>query len=198
MYSGHKLHLGCGTVYLKDYINVDIQGVPANSYPAIKKHNETTLDKYFKYPYRQNIDNECYDIMADVRDLSLFRTDSMTEIVTVNLVEQMLKKDMLKAAEEHWHRVLEPGGKLVIATPDIKKLCEQMAGVYDSEETEKILTWLYCHARNEFDITHWGYTPDYLTWLLKPIGFEFIKRDDDLINYDAGYPHFVNIYKAVK
>ena len=190
-----KLHLGCGSVYLKGYINSDLQGVPARLHPQVKKHNETTTDKYYKWPFRSNLINDCYDIKMDATDLSAYEDDSVDEILAVNVLEHIPKNDMLKAAEDHWYRVLKPGGLLILDTPDIIKTCQEVIK-YDKDfkQLEERLYWLFCHGRQNWDIHRWGYTTDYLNHLLEPIGFKFVNRDDGFIKHDAGYPYFINFY----
>ena len=61
-----KLHLGCGCVYLYDYINVDANPyVLANEVGADKyiKENGTTLDKY----YTTEFNNRPSMVVADVK-----------------------------------------------------------------------------------------------------------------------------------
>lgn len=193
-----KLHLGNGGIYLKDYINIDMSGVSSRLRPDVAKHNLTTIDKYFKYPYRDNMNNDCYDIKMDVLDLSVFDDNSIDEILTVNLVEHLFKRDFLKAAEEHWHRVLKPKGILIIDTPDIVGNAQKLVEAKTFERMEEILNYIHCHGRTPYAIHRWGYTPEYLTYLLKPIGFKWLKQDNNYIKHDIDYSTFINFYEAVK
>jgi len=47
-----KLHQGCGTVYLKDYINIDLfiegRSFLASERPDLRRLNETTFKNYYK------------------------------------------------------------------------------------------------------------------------------------------------------
>jgi len=196
-----RLHLGCGTVYLDGYINIDLEGVPARLNPTLRDHNKTSRDNYFKYPFRQNILHECYDIKMDVTDLSLFDDNSVDEILTVNLAEHIRKTPFLKAVEEHWFRVLKPGGVLVVDTPHIKETAKELLTCREKPEDypqmEEVLNWLFCHGRAQWDVHVWGYTPEYLTYILSP-WFKFLKRDDKYINHDAPYPYFINFYTPKK
>ena len=47
-----RLHVGCGTVYLDGYVNLDVE-VPGYSFlaserPDLKERNRTTVDRYYK------------------------------------------------------------------------------------------------------------------------------------------------------
>lgn len=193
-----KLHLGCGTVYLKNYINIDAQGVWAKERPDIRKHNETTIDKYFKHPFRSNINNECFDIRADITDLSMFEDNSVDEVFSANVIEHLQKDVLLKAIEKHWHRVLKPGGLLIIGVPDIVGIAKELLKAKDWKYFEEVLNWIYCHHRTKFDTHLWGYSPEYLTHLVEPLGFKFFVRNDKYINKEEPYPFLLQMYKAVK
>lgn len=196
-----KLHLGCGTVYLKGYVNIDIDGRSAKLYPHLKRHNQTTPDRYFKYPFRVNLGNDCYDVKMDILDLSAFEDNSVDEILAVNVVEHLELSAFLKAAEEHWWRVLKPNGLMILDVPDMIKMSQ---GAIDAHKAgnmrayEKYVRWIYCHGRTEYDKHRWGWTEEYLTHMLELIEFKFIKRDDSYINHDAGYPWLVCFYRPVK
>lgn len=47
-----KLHLGNGTVYLDGWINIDLHGSLAKDRPDLVKHNLTTIENYYKYPFQ--------------------------------------------------------------------------------------------------------------------------------------------------
>jgi SAM-dependent methyltransferase len=194
-----KLHLGCGTVYLDGYVNIDMQGVSARMRPDMLRHNKTTIDNYYKHPFRSNTGNVCYDIKADITDLSMYEDSVVDEILSVNVIEHIEKNEMITAAEQHWHRVLKPNGLLIISVPEIAHTCDKtIKFCNDFKKFEDCLNWIYCHGRTKYDVHRWGYTSEYLNYLLKPAGFEFYKKDNDYINCDAGYPYFVNFYKAIK
>ena len=176
-----------------------MQGESVKVRPDLKKHNLTTRDKYYKYPFRANLSTDCYDIRMDCTDLSLYEDNSVDEILAVNLLEHIRRDKMLKAAEEHWHRVLKPNGLLILDTPDIVETCQTVIDNKDdfNQMTER-LYWLFCHGRTTWDTHLWGYTSEYLNSLLCPIGFKFVKRDDSYVKHDAGYPYFINFYKPIK
>lgn len=183
-----KLHLGCGTVYLKGYINIDIIGELSSERPDLVKHNLTTIDKYYKYPFRSNKDNKVCDIRMDVQNLSTFKDNSVDEILCVNLIDHMKKNDFLKALDE-WKRILKPGGKLIIDIDDRKKQAKMLADAKTIKEIEWAIRLIYCHHRSQYDTHYWGYTPKYLKHILKEKGFIYGWTKTNHIVHDM-YPNF--------
>jgi hypothetical protein len=98
-----KLHLGNGTVYLDGWVNIDLFNILAKNHPEIVEHNRTTIDKYYKYKFGENKGNNVTDIKMDVRKLK-FKSNSVDEILCVNLIDHLTKEDFLKALKE-WYRV---------------------------------------------------------------------------------------------
>lgn len=92
-----KLHLGCGGIKWKDFINVDL-------FPFDDEVSDTSRSGCVA------------DTFADIRNLKL-PDNSVNEIFTSHVFEHFTRwdgEDMLMK----WHRVLKPGGVLVIETPD--------------------------------------------------------------------------------
>lgn len=59
------------------------------------------------------------DVVADVRHLPMFATDSVDEVYASHVLEHLTWPDGLVALQE-WLRVLKPGGMLTVATPDVE------------------------------------------------------------------------------
>lgn len=95
--SAVRLHLGCGGMRWQDFVNVDLH--PATESEIDSSRSGCIADAY-----------------ADMRRLGL-PDGSVDEIFTAHTLEHFTKweaEDML----EDWHRMLKPGGRLVIETPD--------------------------------------------------------------------------------
>lgn len=182
-----KLHLGNGTVYLKNWINIDIKGPLAKDNPEIVKRNKTTIDKYYKFPFKQNKDNNVTDIIMDVRKLD-FKDNSVDEILCVNLIDHLKKEDFLVALGE-WRRVLKVGGSLIIDVDDRQKQAEILTSAETNEEIEWALRLIYCDHASEGRTHFWGYSPDYLRDILEKNGFKFVWEKTDYIMHSA-YPSF--------
>lgn len=93
-----KLHLGCGGMRWRDFVNVDL------------------------YDYDENVPDGsrsgCVaDVFADVRNLGL-PDDTVDEIFTSHTVEHFYRWECLDMIED-WFRILKPGGKLIVEMPDL-------------------------------------------------------------------------------
>jgi SAM-dependent methyltransferase len=186
------LHLGNGTVYLgstddKNWINIDIVGKLAKDYPDLAEHNKTTIDKYYKFPFRQNKDNNVTDIIMDVRKLE-FKDESVDEILCVNLIDHMKKEEFIETLKE-WKRVLKNGGELIIDVDDRKKQAEILTSAETNEEIEWGLRLIYCDHAKEGRTHFWGYCDNYLKQILINEGFKFIWVKIGYIIHDC-YPNF--------
>ncbi|EKE00425.1 MAG: hypothetical protein ACD_22C00025G0003 [uncultured bacterium] len=178
-----KLHLGCGTVYLDGYINIDAVGELASERPDLVEHNITTIKKYYKYPFRQNKDNKVCDVKMDILELSSFKKNSVDEILTVNLIDHMKKDEFIKALSK-WKRMLKPNGLLIIDVDDRQKQVESLMEAKKLEEIEWGLRVIYCHHKNKYDTHWWGYTPKYLKNILKAEGWKIHWTKKNYIVHD--------------
>jgi len=182
-----RLHLGCGPVYLEGYINIDAKGELASKNLELVEENKTILDKYYKNPYVKRILGHnkrgriVVDIKADILKLP-FKENSIDEILTVNVIDHLRLQDFPIAIKE-WHRVLKPGGSLIIDVGDCVANAEMMVEASKAHDENESLEWalrlMYCHGRDKYDCHHWGYTPSYLGDLLAPYGFrsKWVRRN---------------------
>lgn len=192
-----KLHLGCGGVYLDEYINIDTVGVYAKNHPTQLAINRTTLDNYFKTPYtkKQVAYNpkvrNVVDVKANCIDLSMFKDNEVDEILSVNLIDHFRYQDLPQIIEE-WRRVLKKGGRLIIDVGDIKGNARMILDAKDDEELEWALRLTYCHSRNYYDSHHWGYYPEYLQKKMRSWGFKQLWTRRDFIEH--AYPSFQSCF----
>ena len=92
-----RLHLACGGVRLRGFVNVDLH-----------PHDPTTSD---------TSRSGCVaDALADIRQLDL-ANDSVDEMFCSHALEHFVRWEALAMLED-WHRMLKHGGRLVIETPD--------------------------------------------------------------------------------
>lgn len=92
-----KLHLGCGGMRWKDFINVD-------KHPAEENEHDSSR-------------NGCVaDVFADMTDLGL-APDSVDEIFTSHTIDHFTRWVAIKMFTD-WHRIIKPGGRLVIEVAD--------------------------------------------------------------------------------
>jgi predicted SAM-dependent methyltransferase len=150
-----KIHLCCGDVYLRGYVNIDKLGVVGTC-------EGTTIDDYYTKPI--NTDSGQGSIIVDkVMDITErwdFADESVEEIVMICGIEHFTKlqgEHILREA----HRVLIKGGKLLLDFPDIVNT------VRNHEGTHYMIRLLYGSGKNIESVHKWGYTKFTIGWLLK-------------------------------
>jgi len=187
-----KLHLACGPVYLQGYTNIDIKGELAKDRPDLVKKNVTTVEKYFKTPYvkRPLGHNVRKEIVVDLKSDAIrlpYENDSIDEILSVNFIEHLKYWDFIRALKE-WRRILKLNGLLIIDVENIIVISKMLLAAKDREETEWALRMMYCHARDKYDVHHWGYYPEYLKLILSENGYGKFKVMKNYIRHV--YPVF--------
>lgn len=77
-----------------------------------------------RLPHLINCDlyNPDADMKVDATDLSPFEQDSIDLIESHHMIEHLGLVEAERALRE-WHRVLKPGGMLVITCPDLTRIC---------------------------------------------------------------------------
>lgn len=110
-----KLNLACGHNYEEDYINVD-----------------------FYAP-----DDAVYDVGFDVSKLPL-PDNSVDEIKAFHIIEHFDYYAIREVLKE-WHRVLKPGGRLWLETPDFLESCRAFVEGSPSMPIDEWRTQLYAH-----------------------------------------------------
>jgi predicted SAM-dependent methyltransferase len=93
-----KLHLGCGGVKLRDWINID------------------------NFEFCENDTSRSganYDIKMDIRKLDVL-DDSVDAILSVHVVEHFVRWEAVEMIS-HWHQKLKPNGLFITEMPDLDK-----------------------------------------------------------------------------
>lgn len=111
-----KLHLGCGSVYLYGYTNVDAVGMLAKDNPELVEKNGTTFENYYKYDFGLAGRDAVVDVLADIRDMP-FENSSFDEVVMLHVLEHFPKYE-LKCVLGEINRVLRYGGSFIVGVPD--------------------------------------------------------------------------------
>jgi predicted SAM-dependent methyltransferase len=114
------------------------------------------------------------DYIADASDLSQFESDSVEAIYASHVLEHFhyrLNNELLNTLRE-WHRVLKPGGKLLISVPDLKILCwlylhPNLVFV----ERHHLMSILFGGQTNMYDVHKVGFDFDILAIYLEEAGF---------------------------
>ena len=146
-----KLHVGCGSNIIDDYINVD--GPWMSHEPKIAIHNLIE-----KYPLPDN---------------------SIDEILSVHVIEHISRKHVPQMFQE-WYRILKPGGKVITEWPDVLKACKKIAKFPEillSEDRRDLKSTMFVFffddTRYDSDsmIHRWGYSEQSLGETFKKYGF---------------------------
>jgi predicted SAM-dependent methyltransferase len=89
----------------------------------------------------------------------------VSRIETYHVIEHIPRPRVEDTLAE-WHRVLSPGGVLVIECPDFRRNLEEvLAG------NERMMYSIFGWQRFPGDAHHWGYTEETLSALLRTVGF---------------------------
>jgi len=123
-----RLHLGCGTVYLKGYKNIDIEHPGSNLVKQglvdakyLEKNIVTKLEDYYVRDKRMKRLILC-DEFGDIRVLGKYDKNSIKEIVCFHVLEHLYKEEAEEALKR-WIDLLKIGGRLRLMVPDIYGIC---------------------------------------------------------------------------
>lgn len=182
-----KLHLCCGDVYLVGYNNCDIVGDVVQNFMVedniCVNPNETTLDKYFKHPFKRDAEKRLrrpfvVDTLMNILEKWPFADKSVTEIVSVSAWEHFEHHTELQHIIKEVERVLVPGGVWKFDFPDIKKIVE----LYHDSDPFFMAEQIYCNHKNKYSVHQWGYTtksiPDYLVPKKWKLEFKDVVKHD--------------------
>lgn len=145
-----KLHLGCGSVHLNDYVNVDIQDWAG-----------------------------ACDLIADARNLHMFRDNCVDHIFNHALLEHIPPWDTGRSLTE-WNRVLRPGGTIQIEVPDLERVFQDwlIDKTLGEEEAINNIYGGFKSPNKAYIHQHHltGFTYDRLTRMMRDCGFINFKR----------------------
>lgn len=165
-----KIHACAGDVYLKGYINIDIEGELAkNSSPC-----PTTLDNYYQYPFdtTRTQGQIIVDKKMDVTKEWDFEDDLAYEVVLICAIEHFTPVEAKHIVSEAY-RVLKSGGKFIIDTPDPIETVTKYAKYPDL-----MSRLLLCSQKNEHSFHKILYTNESFNELL---GDKWTEIKDELV-----------------
>jgi predicted SAM-dependent methyltransferase len=195
-----KLHVGCGEVYLKDYVNVDVVGDLAADNQELAAEKTTDLNNYYKRQFSHKLEGldkngrNVVDVRADIRKLDMFDNGTVDEILAVNVIDHIGLNELSQVIAR-WRSLLKPEGQLIIDVGDAKLNAKAVLDANSREELEWALRYVYCHGRDEHDSHHWGYTSEYLKDLMQDWGFKEVWSRDDFIIH--AYPNFQSCFQKI-
>lgn len=185
-----KLHLACGTVYLKDgYTNIDLdlpESHLAKDRPDLVEINSTTKDKYYRELVERDnfISGELHhkeivcDLYADIRDLP-YEEKSVDEILAVQVFEHFTYQEG-RELMEYWTSLLKHGGLLHLDIPDLDRTVE----IYKSDPVWATRL-LYGSQKNKWGVHKGMYSIKTLRALFKEFGYSNIKVLPNIHTYPA-------------
>ena len=142
MVGGLKLHLGCGGQNWEGFVDID-------AYPSFDTKPDMICD-ITALPYEEN---------------------TVDEIWLIHVFEHLYLWDADDAVA-HWHKMLKPGGKLVIEVPCMDKILHN----YQTKETDPRLTILGIFGEQlegQPEMIHkWCYTKNGLRRMFEKRGFD--------------------------
>ena len=115
------------------------------------------------------------DYIADASDLSQFESDSVESIYASHVLEHFyyrLNNELVNTLKE-WHRVLKPGGKLLISVPDLKILCWlYLHPNLIPVERHHLMSIMFGGQTNMYDVHKVGFDFELLALYLEEAGFQ--------------------------
>lgn len=163
-----KLNIACGKDYREDYINVDLYS-----------ENTLKIDAQFdamKIPYPDN---------------------TVDEILALHVIEHFDFFEGQRVLAE-WYRVLKPGGKLLLETPDFLENCRAFV---DADEHKRVELYnnFFAHAWFPGGAHKFLFTQSQMNTQLTWAGFRQYSRITPLSNhYDGSNGHMLLAMEAVK
>jgi len=193
-----RLHLGCGTVYLEGFANIDIwrEGYSflASERPDLVDQNKTTYSKYYKNPLTKSsimkTQSEPRFIVADkFQDIKAldYPPESAQFIVCVQTLEHLTREEVGQALR-NWYTILKPGGILHIDVPDFEETAKLLLSQKSEEDKEWFYRLIYGSQKDNFSIHKDGYSEEKLRKTLAFYNFKNIRRLPDTRHF---YPSII-------
>lgn len=114
-------------------------------------------------------------IHADAVELQGYTVNSIEEIYAKDFIEH-ISFDQVDRALTRWHELLNPGGELIIETPDM----DWLLGVEYKNKPHSVLRRLFGPQDDEGQYHRTGWNESFLTEWLSTHGFHSIKRMEDI------------------
>lgn len=180
-----KLHIGCGTIYLKGYFNIDIDPkyLASDAPPKLLEQNLTTIDKYYKHEFCKGTGVCIADVKAGVDDLP-FATESCDEVVLIHVLEHVPSYNISKVLNEI-NRVLKYKGIFHLGVPDLKETARGLAEARTPEEEDWYMRLIYGTQRSEWSHHYCGYTERTIKDLVFAHGFSGYEKLPNINFYPA-------------
>ncbi len=188
-----RLHVGCGTVYLEGYVNLDVE-VPGYSYlaserPDLVEVNRTTVDRYYQHDESQATLEHgpgrpqfCVVDRYGAVDALPVTPGTAAEIRTVQVLEHIDMKEAPRVLR-HWYDVLAPGGLIHLDVPDFEETARQLLAQPDEAAKDWYYRLIYGSQKNAFAYHRNGFSPARVERLLKDAGFREIRHLTNTLHF---------------
>lgn len=196
--SNLRLHLGCGTVYLEGFANIDVwrEGYSflASERPDLVSRNKTTFLKYYRNEVTRNSIREAQadprfvvaDRFQDIKDLD-YPEDSAELIVCVQTLEHLTREEVNQALK-NWYKILKPQGILHIDVPDFEETARLLLAQNSESDKEWYYRLIYGSQKDNFSLHKDGYSEAKLRAILGLHRFNKIRRLPDTRHF---YPSII-------
>ncbi len=186
---GLKLHLGCGTIYLTGFVNIDVRregySFLASERPDLVEKNRTLFGKYYKTEITKELILEkgeeprwvVADRFLDITALD-YSPDSVDAMVCVQTLEHFTRAEVQRALK-NWFTILRPGGVLHLDVPDFEETAKLLLAQKSEEDKEWYYRLIFGSQKDHFSIHKDGYSEAKLRKILSLRGFRGIRRLTD-------------------
>lgn len=113
------------------------------------------------------------DVRVDSKNLGAFRDGSVDLIESHHMLEHLSFADA-EAALSEWHRVLKPGGYLILTCPDLDKISKRWCRTPWGPKKKYMLQMLYGSQEHPGMFHRSGYNLDSLREILAERGFRLL------------------------
>ncbi len=181
-----RLHVGCGTVYLDGYVNIDVE-VPGYSHlaserPDLAGLNRTTVDHYYVREESQATlehgpgrPQHCVVDRYGRVDALPFEPGTVDEIRSVQVLEHIAYPEV-PAVLRYWHSLLKPGGVCHVDVPDFEETARQLLAQPDEASKDWYYRLVYGSQKNPYAFHRSGFSPARLERLLREAGFRDVRH----------------------
>jgi len=119
------------------------------------------------------------DHVGNIQDLTRFADDCCDQIYASHVLEHVPQASVLGTLRE-LHRILKPGGELMISVPDLDTLCRQFLDPeLDLGAKFHIMRMMFGAQVDAHDFHYIGFSLQMLTECLSDVGFASVERVDD-------------------
>jgi len=125
------------------------------------------------------------DFVGDVRDLSAFESNSVSEVYASHVLEHVDQRSLPSVLREIRRILRKPGGRLLISVPDLEVLSSLfLREGMDSKARLHVMRMMFGGQEDAHDYHQIGLYFELLAGLLKAAGFRDIRRVESLGLFD--------------